>query len=255
MPLHHIGLRIVVVKVIDQHDRELAYINVFGFADLEVVVDGSPDLTYHDGVVGEHHIILVGFKAGQDGVLAFLVAADQEGYGEDQQLTGERHTSFQVGLSEQLTYEFSSPTIFKEVLSLLDLGLAITPKLRCPTIDGVVRILILNILLRDDPSQHLQEEDLQLIIQLAGIMDVHVDDVLDELLQRNDREVRTVDLLRYIIDLVQLLAHLDELLLHETLEPRTQIQRVDQPTMLLIQHLIDILLHLLLLLLLQEHLL
>ena len=123
-------------------------------------------------------------------------------------------------------------------------------------VDFLAFNILLNIPLRDDPGQHLQEEDLQLIIQLAGIMDVHIDDVLDELLQRYDGEFGTINLLRYFIDLVQLLAYLDELLLHEMLESLTQIQRVYEPTMLLIQHLIDILLHLLqLLLLLQEHLL
>ena len=122
-------------------------------------------------------------------------------------------------------------------------------------VDFLAFNILLNIPLRDDPGQHLQEEDLQFIIQLAGVI-VHIDDVLDELLQRYDGEFGTINLLRYFIDLVQLLAYLDELLLHEMLESLTQIQRVYEPTMLLIQHLIDILLHLLqLLLLLQEHLL
>lgn len=81
-------------------------------------------------------------------------------------------------------------------------------------------------------------------------MNIHIDDVFDEFFLRDDWKGGVVDTTRHLIDLVQLLTHEYEFLLHEPLEPRTQIECVDEPSMFLIEDLIYVFF---VLLLLQEH--
>ena len=85
-----------------------------------------------------------------------------------------------------------------------------------------------------------------------SVVDVHVDDVLNELLQRDYGEGRLIYLHAHFVDLIEFLAYLDELLLHEPLEPATQVLGVDQPAVLLIENFVNILL---VNLLLEKHLL
>ena len=74
------------------------------------------------------------------------------------------------------------------------------------------------------------------------VVDIELDDVLDEFLQCNHREVRSVDPFTLLVNVVELLTDLDELLLIELVELGAETQGVHKFAVFLIKDFIDVLL-------------
>ena len=132
--------------------------------------------------------------------------------------------------------------VVEEVLCLRNLGFFLGPVLGRPVVYREHLCLVFG---GDDSGEDFQEEDAEVVFHLMWVVDVELDDVLDELLQCDHGEVGPVDPFALLVDVVELLADLDELLLVELVELGAEAERVHELAVLLIEHLVDVLLALL----------
>jgi hypothetical protein len=119
------------------------------------------------------------------------------------------------------------------VLLLLNSLLRLAPRIRVPLIDRLALRRVL-VTLTDHAHQHVQKEDLQLIVQALRIVDVHLDDVLDEVAESDDTR-RPVYAHTNCVERVQTIAQAVKLLILESLELGALKQRLDKLGVLHVQ--------------------